>query len=410
MEARKDDCFLVDDEMETCFSYVTSRLVTEEWGSRWYLNRLPVSPNECMQNLDNRHTMIESAEEPDTLIVEDRALRLGFIQLPKLVLQARNLSRDAKLLYAILLSYAWQATRCFPGYRRLCNDMQASENMVRKYMRELEGLGLLSQKRRGLGKTNIYTLHDLRTSHIAVLEPQEEEDPELPKTAGKEEPRKPDSEVNLRNSKANVSEDGKREQNHLQQEPIALLDQTVSHIAQPFRTPSRAASSPDFVPIGSAVLSHRFQTNKLPHRREETGVRSNRVPVSEQLDACISEISRGLGDTHHLHSNLTQASRLLQQSLLTEPAFVARLYEARAITKDRLRSAGQGGLYGVHKPMAYFWRVVRDLLKLDESDYENRVSEATTGLDHVDAPERQGSRAKWSQCPERGGTIRCSVS
>jgi len=73
--------------------------------------------------------------EPNTLLLEDRSLANGFIQLPKVVLHAANLSRDAKLLYAILLSYAWQASRCFPGYRRLCEDMQASENMVRKYMR-----------------------------------------------------------------------------------------------------------------------------------------------------------------------------------------------------------------------------------------------------------------------------------
>ena len=110
----------------------------------------------------------------------------GFVQLPKLVLYARNLSRDAKLLYAVLLGYAWQEKRCFPGYGRLCDDMDASENMVRKYMRELESAHLLSQRRRGQGRTNLYILHDLRTSKIevqehhkiAVLEPQESKDNE----------------------------------------------------------------------------------------------------------------------------------------------------------------------------------------------------------------------------------------
>src|SRR5215472_5923703 len=110
--------------------------------------------------------------EPDTLLLEDQSLRYGFIQMPKQVLYARNLSRDAKLLYAILLGYAWQEGRCFPGYDRLCKDMQASENAVRKYMRELEAANLLIQKRRGLGKTNIYTLLDLRTANIEVQEPQ----------------------------------------------------------------------------------------------------------------------------------------------------------------------------------------------------------------------------------------------
>ncbi|HLV98241.1 MAG TPA: helix-turn-helix domain-containing protein [Ktedonobacterales bacterium] len=96
--------------------------------------------------------------------MEDPILSYGFVQLPKLVLYARNLSRDAKLLYAVLLGYAWQERRCFPGYTRLCADLDASENAVRKWMRELETAHMLSQRRRGLGLSNLYTLHDLRTA------------------------------------------------------------------------------------------------------------------------------------------------------------------------------------------------------------------------------------------------------
>jgi DNA-binding transcriptional MocR family regulator len=125
-------------------------------------------------------------QEPNTLVIEDPTLYHGFVQLPKLVLYARNLSRDAKLLYAVLLGYAWQEKRCFPGYQRLCDDLDASENMVRKCMRELEAAHLLSQRRRGQGRTNIYILHDLRTAKIAVqehhkiavVEPQESQDNE----------------------------------------------------------------------------------------------------------------------------------------------------------------------------------------------------------------------------------------
>ena len=48
------------------------------------------------------------APKPDTMLVEDASLPRGFVQFPKLVLYARHLSRDAKLLYAVLLGYAWQ--------------------------------------------------------------------------------------------------------------------------------------------------------------------------------------------------------------------------------------------------------------------------------------------------------------
>ncbi len=110
----------------------------------------------------------DSAPEPGTLLIEDETLRAGFTQMPNRVLHARNLSRDAKLLYAFLLRYAWQQGRCFPGYGQLCADMGASPSIVRKYMHELEAVGLLVQKRRGLGKTNLYTLCSLST---ATLEP-----------------------------------------------------------------------------------------------------------------------------------------------------------------------------------------------------------------------------------------------
>ncbi len=110
----------------------------------------------------------DRAPEPGTLLIEDETLRAGFTQIPNRVLHASNLSRDAKLLYGFLLSYAWQQGRCFPGYAQLCAAMGASPSIVRKYMHELEVVGLLVQKRRGLGKTNLYTLCSLST---ATLEP-----------------------------------------------------------------------------------------------------------------------------------------------------------------------------------------------------------------------------------------------
>jgi len=124
------------------------------------------------RNGTNPNTSMDNAFilEPDTLIIENQSLRYGFIQLPRQVLLARNLSHSAKLLYAVLLNYAWQDGACFPGYSRLEEDMQAQQKMIRRNMRELEAVGLVSQKRRGQGKTNIYTLHDLRDAKLGLPE------------------------------------------------------------------------------------------------------------------------------------------------------------------------------------------------------------------------------------------------
>ncbi|HEX2515923.1 MAG TPA: helix-turn-helix domain-containing protein [Chloroflexota bacterium] len=95
-----------------------------------------------------------------TLAVASAALRGGFVLLPRTLLHAPGLSRDAKLLYAVLLSYAWQRGSCFPGYARLQADLGCGINQVTKYLRELEASGLVTRHRRGLGKTTVYTLHD----------------------------------------------------------------------------------------------------------------------------------------------------------------------------------------------------------------------------------------------------------
>ena len=107
------------------------------------------------------NTALAGEKDRNTLAVANAALRSGFVLLPRTILHAAGLSRDAKLLYAVLLSYAWQEGSCFPGYERLQEDLQCSVNSVTKYMQELEQAKLISRRRRGLGKTTLYTINDL---------------------------------------------------------------------------------------------------------------------------------------------------------------------------------------------------------------------------------------------------------
>jgi hypothetical protein len=72
--------------------------------------------------------------------------RTGFVLLPRAVLHASGLSRDARLLYAVLLSYAWQQSSCFPSHRRLQADLGCGVNQVTKYLRELEAAGLMERR------------------------------------------------------------------------------------------------------------------------------------------------------------------------------------------------------------------------------------------------------------------------
>jgi len=83
----------------------------------------------------------------------------GFTQVPNYVLVSDRLSPGAKLTYAMLLKYAWQNDRCFPGQERLAKDMGVTDRSVRTYLHELETHRFVGIKQRGLGKPNLYELN-----------------------------------------------------------------------------------------------------------------------------------------------------------------------------------------------------------------------------------------------------------
>lgn len=96
-----------------------------------------------------------------TIILKDAdaATAQGFTQVPNFLLKSKKLTSGDKMTFAMLLSYAWQNDYCFPGQVRLGQDLGMHETNVRKHLKSLEAIGLLSIQRRGQGKTNIYELN-----------------------------------------------------------------------------------------------------------------------------------------------------------------------------------------------------------------------------------------------------------
>ena len=103
------------------------------------------------------------AEKNIVLKGADALTRGGFTQVPNAILKSTEITPPAKLTYAMLLSYAWQNDSCFPGQDRLAKDMGAGKRSVVRYIEELERLGFIKVKRRGLGKPNIYEIDIDRT-------------------------------------------------------------------------------------------------------------------------------------------------------------------------------------------------------------------------------------------------------
>lgn len=109
-------------------------------------------------------------EERSPIVIVDDAMRGGFTQIPNAVLRNPNITTGAKVAYGVLLSYAWQDDHCFPGQERMARDMGVTERSVITYLKQLDESGLIDIKRRGLGKTNLYTINRIRDEDFSSQE------------------------------------------------------------------------------------------------------------------------------------------------------------------------------------------------------------------------------------------------
>jgi hypothetical protein len=103
---------------------------------------------------------IKDVLEKHTIVVLNESLKKGFTQIPNYILRDHKLSFGARLVYAVLLSYAWQEDSCFPGQERIAEDLGTSDRSVRTYLSELKERGYIDWKQQGLNKTNVYYILD----------------------------------------------------------------------------------------------------------------------------------------------------------------------------------------------------------------------------------------------------------
>lgn len=95
------------------------------------------------------------------IIHKDATLKKGFTIMPNIVMLDERLSFQARFLYQLMLMFSWLKGNCFPGQDRLAQIMKVHRNSVLRYLQELKDYGLVSWKRRGLNKTNIYYIEKL---------------------------------------------------------------------------------------------------------------------------------------------------------------------------------------------------------------------------------------------------------
>lgn len=105
-------------------------------------------------------TDLQRFQERQNIILQgfDPVSAGGFTQVPNFLLKDPSLSANAKVVYSMLLSYAWHNNLVFPGQERMADDLGTSQPTVARAIKELEAHGWLEVQRRGQGKTNLYVL------------------------------------------------------------------------------------------------------------------------------------------------------------------------------------------------------------------------------------------------------------
>jgi hypothetical protein len=82
----------------------------------------------------------------------------GFTIVHNAILRDATLTPEARLLYSLLRSYAWQTDECFPGQAALATMIGCSERTVRTYSKELADRRMIRIIQRGRGRTNLYVI------------------------------------------------------------------------------------------------------------------------------------------------------------------------------------------------------------------------------------------------------------
>lgn len=92
---------------------------------------------------------------------------------------------------------------------------------------------------------------------------------------------------------------------------------------------------------------------------------SRAAAITPQIAYLVEAFSSEFHDAAHRQSNQTQAARLWHASGLNEEWFCQRLYEAAALTRERLSLKPGNDQFLLKSPMSYFFSVLRDLLRLN---------------------------------------------
>ena len=97
-------------------------------------------------------------ERPRLTVVKDGGVQGRFSALPHDLIRNTDVSRDARLLVAVLLMYGWQGAEITASHATLAADMGCSTRMLRTYLTELIDAGIVTEHDAGVRRQKVYRL------------------------------------------------------------------------------------------------------------------------------------------------------------------------------------------------------------------------------------------------------------
>lgn len=102
-------------------------------------------------------------ERPRLMVVKDGGLPGRFSALPHDIIRRTGISRDARLLVAVLMMYGWQGSDITASHATLASDMGCSTRMLRVYLDELIRGGVITEHEAGFRRQKVYRLVSIGT-------------------------------------------------------------------------------------------------------------------------------------------------------------------------------------------------------------------------------------------------------
>lgn len=113
--------------------------------------------------MEARAPYLGRVERPRLTVVKDDGGQERFSALPHAVIRRTDLSRDARLLVAVLQMYGWQGGDITASHATLAADMGCSTRMLRTYLTELIDAGVISEHAAGARRQKVYRLESIGT-------------------------------------------------------------------------------------------------------------------------------------------------------------------------------------------------------------------------------------------------------